>query len=120
MPMTIEKPRKAKKKSLRILYQALEQFRILHPEMPTQMVMTFLFIAQHEGCSVREIEGALGISQSSASRNAAALGNLTAFKKPGYGLVEAKADPMELRRKILRLTPKGKMLMTTLETIMEK
>ncbi len=101
------------------LYNALGAFRLIYSEMPIQLAMSFMFIANNEGCSVTDVKKALDLSQSAASRLVAALTEWSNLKRPGYGLVVSKADPMEMRRKILRLTPKGNQFFNTLDTIME-
>jgi DNA-binding MarR family transcriptional regulator len=59
----------------------------------------------------------LGIAQSSASRNIAALSRWHSFGKDGHDLVEAREDPRERRRKIVSLTPRGRHLVATLRAL---
>lgn len=101
------------------LMSVLEAFRELDPDMPIQYALSFLTLARHPGLSIRELSERLGIAQSSASRNVAALSAWHSFRKPGHGLVEAKEDPRERRRKIVSLTPKGKALMRRLDQEMD-
>lgn len=79
-------------------------------EMPLQMVAVLLTIAAEEDVPMAEVARVTNLSQASISRNVAALGMIHRKKKPGYGLVDAYEDPMERRRKLLRLTPKGRSL----------
>jgi len=92
------------------LIEVLETFRALDPDMPIQYALSFLTLARHEGLSMRELADRLGIAQSSASRNVAALSEWQSFRRPGHDLVRAEEDPRERRRKIVRLTAKGRAL----------
>jgi DNA-binding MarR family transcriptional regulator len=96
----------------------LEAFRVLDPDMPIQYALSLLTIARHEGLSMRELSERLGIAQSSASRNVAALSEWRSFRQPGHGLVRAEEDPRERRRKIVTLTPDGRALIAELEAIL--
>ncbi|HZH28845.1 MAG TPA: winged helix-turn-helix transcriptional regulator [Azospirillaceae bacterium] len=95
----------------------LEAFRRLDPDLPIQYALSFLTIAENEGLSMRELSEKLGIAQSSASRNVAALSRWHSFGKPGHDLVEAHEDPRERRRKVITLTDKGRALLEELRAI---
>jgi DNA-binding MarR family transcriptional regulator len=101
-----------------ILMRILEEFRKLDPDLPIQYALSFLTLASNEGLSLGELATRLGIAQSSASRNVAALSEWHSFGKPGLDLVEAKEDPRERRRKLVTLTPKGHALVETLREIL--
>jgi DNA-binding MarR family transcriptional regulator len=101
-----------------LVVRVLEEFRRLDPDLPIQYALSFLTIAQHEGMSMGELAQHLGIAQSSASRNIAALSKWHSFGKAGHDLVEAHEDPRERRRKLVQLTPKGQRLVKILEAIM--
>jgi len=96
----------------------LEAFRSLDPDMPIQYALSFLTLARNEGMSMRELSERLGIAQSSASRNVAALSEWRSFRQRGHGLVRAEEDPRERRRKIVTLTPEGRALVADLEAIL--
>jgi len=100
------------------LMRVLEEFRKLDPDLPIQYALSFLTLAENEGMSMRELAERLGIAQSSASRNVAALSKWHSFGKPGLDLVQAEEDPRERRRKIISLTPKGHELIATLRDMM--
>ncbi|EWY40564.1 MarR family transcriptional regulator [Skermanella stibiiresistens SB22] len=100
------------------LTRVLEEFRKLDPDLPIQYALSFLTLAENEGISMRELAERLGIAQSSASRNVAALSKWHSFGKPGLDLVQAEEDPRERRRKIISLTPKGHALIATLRDLM--
>ena len=48
-----------------------------------------------------------GLKRSCGSKAIASLTELTADKTEGPGLIESTADPMNLKTRIIRLTPKG-------------
>lgn len=93
------------------LFQA---FRALDPTMPLQLAYTFILCATYEGESVGEIARRAGFAVSTTSRHILDLGEFDRMKKPGYKLVETRIDPMELRRKTIHLTPKGRALLNQL------
>ena len=95
----------------------LEEFRRFDPDMPIQYALSFLTIAQNEGLSMGDLAQRLGIAQSSASRNIAALSRWHSFGKAGHDLVEALEDPRERRRKIVSLTAKGHRLVAGLRAL---
>ena len=97
--------------------RVLEAFRTLDPDLPIQYALSFLTIAQNEGISVGELAERLGIAQSSASRNVAALSRWHSFGKAGLDLVQAQEDPRERRRKIVTLTDRGRAFLDTLRGI---
>lgn len=95
----------------------LEAFRKLDPDLPIQYALSFMTIAQSEGISIGELAERLGIAQSSASRNVAALSKWHSFGKAGLDLVQAQEDPRERRRKIVTLTDKGRAFLEELRAI---
>lgn len=83
-------------------------FQQLNMELPMQQAAALLYIAANEGCMVLDMANATGMTQSAASRNIAALGKWARYGKPGLELIRTEEDPMERRRKLLYLTPKGR------------
>lgn len=96
------------------LFKAIEEFRAVDPEMPSQSVALFLYSAIYPGCTMTDLQTNLGISQASCSRNVSTLSEWHRLEKPGLGLIAASPDPMERRRKIVRLTEKGELLAVSL------
>jgi DNA-binding MarR family transcriptional regulator len=90
------------------LMAAIEIARAEDPVMPIQMLQTFLAVARQPGITMQQLGEILKTSQASCSRNVAALGKWHKFGEPGLDLVEAVEDPVERRRKIMFLTPKGR------------
>jgi DNA-binding MarR family transcriptional regulator len=103
---------------LAVIARALEAFRARDPDLPIQYALSFLAIARNEGSSIRALAERLGIAQSSASRNVAALSLWHSFGKPGLDLVEAQEDPRERRRKVVILTDKGRALVRELRGLL--
>lgn len=96
-------------KGLRTLYQAVQMFRDLDPELQTQTVVCFLMIAEaREDMPMRDLQAALGMPSSSTLRDVAALSKHHRLGRPGLDLVEAYEDLNDRRFKLVRLTPKGK------------
>jgi DNA-binding MarR family transcriptional regulator len=115
-PTTTNTKPKAK---LHGLYQALQALRLIHPEMPLQMAMVFLYVAMNEGSTMTQVADAIGIAQSSCSRLVATMGKTyrqggESNLRDGFELMTAEDDPYERRRKIVRLTPKGHRLVEQL------
>lgn len=97
------------------LFQA---FRSLDPTMPLQIAYTFVLCATYEGEGIGDIARRAGFALSTTSRHILDLGEYDRLKRPGYQLVETKIDPMELRRKTVHLTPKGRNLLNQIISTM--
>jgi DNA-binding MarR family transcriptional regulator len=103
--------------TVRRLESFLSQIRVLDDAMPVQQLACFLAIAHREGQSIVELSRSLGLAQSSASRNVSSLSDWDWEKRPGLDLVETKVDPLELRKKQVVLTSKGRRLVEQIESI---
>ena len=68
---------------------------------------------------MKNISKELGIAQSTVSRNCYKLSDKIK-EKPGIGLLQSFEDPMERRRKLVRLTPRGKRVHSTLSELVVK
>jgi len=110
-------PARARHDEVTTVVQVLEAFRKLDPDLPIQYALSFMTIAQSEGISIGELAERLGIAQSSASRNVAALSRWHSFGKAGLDLVQAQEDPRERRRKIVTLTDTGRAFLDGLRVI---
>lgn len=79
------------------------------PDMSLQQLHCILVIAtESDGTSLTDLASKVGITMATASRYVAALGKVDRHHREGLNLVEAFEDPMERRRKIIRLTAKGR------------
>jgi len=110
-------PARVRHDEVATVVHVLEAFRTLDPDLPIQYALSFMTIAQNEGISIGELAERLGIAQSSASRNVAALSRWHSFGKAGLDLVQAQEDPRERRRKIVTLTEKGRAFLDELRAI---
>ena len=90
------------------LERAFDVFGSMDPgTLPFHHAQVFLFIAQQESCTYRDIENRFSVTNASASRCVNALSDHARHKKKALGLVEVFIDPAEGRRYRVRLTKKG-------------
>ena len=88
------------------------------PEMQAQMMRAFLWTAPHaDGITMADLQMDADMSPASASRIIQALSAVGFKGRKGLGWVVATEDPMERRRKIVRLTPKGKRVLEDLKVV---
>ena len=92
------------------LQLAFDSLREMDREIPGQVVSAFLFIASHDGCHLQALTDELGLETASRSRVICWLSDYHRLGKPGLGLITKTTDPANRRRKVLRLTDKGKAL----------
>jgi DNA-binding MarR family transcriptional regulator len=88
------------------------RLRQMSGDMPIAQAYCLLLIGRYEGLSVKDIAERADIGMASASRYVSMFSNWHRPGEEGLGLVEAVEDPMERRKKIVRLTPKGKQTMS--------
>ena len=111
-----EKDVRAARKADRLL----SQFRTsIDPNIPAQMLQTFMTVALNEGKSLTQIAELVSSNISTTSRHLLELGERNRRMEPGYNLVERKTDPMNLRQNAYTLTVKGKLLLANVIKIME-
>jgi len=99
--------------------QIQEEFRRLDTEVPGQLVSVFLYIASHNPCHMQAIEKDLRISPNSVSRNTDWLSKYHRLGKPGMNLVVKVADPVNARRRLVKLTQEGHKLVDRIHRILE-
>lgn len=112
----VKKERKKEMSGLNLL-KIIEEMRKFDSQIEAHAVAVFFFVAMkdnRDGIAMQTIGEELDIAQSSVSRNVYKLGDINRHKKTGIGLLEAFEDPMERRRKLVRLTAKGKRVHNTL------
>ena len=100
------------------LAKAIEHFRTFDKEIPAQVIATFLYVASHDDCFKGDLEKALAFSTASGSRNTDYLSDFHRLNKPGLGLIAKYRDQTNRRRQILKLTPKGRILVKQLKDIL--
>jgi DNA-binding MarR family transcriptional regulator len=99
-------------RSLRSAIELLKVFRSIDPEMTIGAARCFLLIAAEEDLSVADLQKKGGMALSTASRHHRYLGTgEDRHHKPGKGLVVALPSAEDSRRKALRLTPRGEVLL---------
>lgn len=98
------------RKTARALLQATQPFRDLRATMPLQYVTTFLLVCEEEGLSVGDYAERAGVSKSVMSRHILDIGDRDRYMEEGFGLVTTRSDPLELRKKQVLLTDKGRAL----------
>lgn len=95
--------------TLRDVQKLLEMIAAIQPEMPLQQARCLFIVAEsEEGMSLSEIAKKAGIGLATASRYIGALGKVNRRREEGLQLIESFEDPMERRKKIIRLTTKGR------------
>ena len=99
-----EKQRKITKSML----AALKPFRDFRETMPLQYVQAFLLAATEENLNVSTYATRAGTSQSLMTRHLLDLGEVNRYHEEGMGLVEAYRDMMDRRNVLIRLSVKGK------------
>jgi DNA-binding MarR family transcriptional regulator len=83
--------------------------RELGADVTIQRLLILLNVYSNEGLSQSELLRQLeSTSITALSRNIADLSRWTSKKREGPGLLELRVDPMNLRRKTIHLTRKGK------------
>jgi len=92
--------------------KCIVELRNIDPEMPIAEAHCLFLLAKagDDGLSLTEISKNVDIAMATASRYVGNLGKINRFKEEGFKLVESFEDPMERRKKIIRLTGKGKAL----------
>ena len=106
-------------KAVHKLSLVMTAFRTQSPTMTVQLAHTFLLVASNEGKSISEIATLSGFRFPTVSRNILDLGVRNRKREPGLGLVETVIDQMELRRKNVQLTAKGRALVNQLFDILK-
>jgi DNA-binding MarR family transcriptional regulator len=98
------------------LLKIIQEIRKFDPQIESQAIAIFFLVgleAGKDGISMQDIANKLDLAQSSVSRNVFKLSFNN--KNRNIGLVESFEDPKERRRKLVILSPKGKMVFDTLK-----
>lgn len=102
--------------------QILNVFRDMDPDMPMGQAVSLLLIASGEtreggGLTVTDLSEKGDFALSSASRYMKALGKKDRHGRAGEEVVSDARDPMDERRKVLRLTPKGRRVVDKIQQL---
>ena len=84
--------------------------------------LALLYVARHqnrsEGVTTADLTRWLGMTSAAASRNSYYWADGTPdMPNAGYGLINISIDPMDRRKRTLRLTPKGEAFVNQLEEL---
>lgn len=82
--------------------------KTLEYDVPLPALQAFLYIATNTGCSQKDVELGLGLTNASASRNVSLWTDRRFDRKPGFGFVNRDFDPYDQRYRILTLTETGR------------
>ena len=77
------------------------------PEMQLSTLRAFLFVATRGGCTQKEVEEGLGLSNAAASRNISYWTERRFDREPGKGFIKREEEDYDRRSKRLTLTKKG-------------
>jgi DNA-binding MarR family transcriptional regulator len=112
----------SKKQYMQLIYDLVEEFRKIDPEMHLNTLSTYLIVAaQGEGRTKKEISDRLGVSQAATSRNVKLMTKeKTRFGKAGYDFLSQEPDPMDPRRHLISLSQRGKMITNVFSQIPKK
>lgn len=104
--------------------RVLQVFRELDQNMPIGQAVAFLTIYEGQdndggGLTVTELQKQGGFALSSASRYTNGLAEKDRRGQEGLHLITNDRDPASDARKILRMTPKGDSLVSSIRTIMK-
>ncbi len=102
------------------LHKALRLVQTQDERMQVQTILVLLTVAEFGPISMSQLKDTAGLSQSSVSRNCAALGKIHRKGRPGLGLITATEDPMDRKQKVVKLTTKGENFMAQLRATQTK
>lgn len=106
------------------IYQALEQIAIFTDrDVPLLQVLALLRIAQagEQGIDQGQLSFELKASSAAVSRTVRALGEVHYLKdRQGFQLIDIALDPKDNRRRIAKLTPKGRQLLSQINAVLDR
>ena len=103
------------------LLKIIEEMRKFDSHMESQTIAVFFYVCLYsgaDGVSMQTISQKLDIAQSSVSRNCYKLGDRTR-DGIGIGLLQSFEDPEERRRKLVRISAKGRRVFNTLSDMVK-
>ena len=105
------------------LLRIIEEMRKFDPLLESQAIAIFFVVCLEggkDGISMQDISEKLDLAQSTVSRNVFKLSFTNRHRERGIDLLEAFEDPMERRRKLVKLTAKGRRVYETLSELVKK
>ena len=106
--------------SLYRMYMAFDVIRSLDREFPAQLLITFLYIASHNGCRQEDIATETSMTTSSVSRNVTWLGPRHRLGKEGLRLIYRERDPSDYKRYRVFLSRKGEQIVKLIENVLNQ
>ena len=106
--------------SLYRMYMAFDVIRSLDREFPAQLLITFLYIASHNGCRQEDIATETSMTTSSVSRNVTWLGPRHRLGKEGLRLIYREKDPEDHKRYRIYLSRKGEQIVKLIENVLNQ
>ena len=103
------------------LLKAIELFRSYDTEIPAQVNSVFLYIASHDDCSkvqLQDKEVGLNMPSASASRNTDWLSHKHRLGKDGLNWIIKYRAPTDMRKQVMKLAPKGVLIVKQLRDIL--
>lgn len=110
------------------MFEANRRILAEHRDIPVTVALTLLGVAIWEDqvdatgelMSLEDLAVKIGTAPTSLSQHTRYLGHRYRDGKPGLGLVETREHPSSGRKKMFRLTPKGRGLIRQLDLILKK
>ena len=103
------------------LLNIIEEMRKFDSHMESQTIAVFFYVCLYsgaDGVSMQTISEKLDLAQSTVSRNCYKLGDRTR-DGIGIGLLQSFEDPEERRRKLVRISAKGRRVFNTLSDMVK-
>lgn len=125
MPGNEKRPSIDTPTAMGIMVDALGCIRDINPEMPMQTAIIFLLVAKlndrySRGIPMKELREMVGLSQASMSRNTTVLGTSRDDESSRrYGLILVREDPNNRRRKLVRLSAKGRRVANEISSVFD-
>lgn len=105
------------RKSAEIFLNLLQELQRIDVEFPLQYAVCFFEISLMEGMSISLLARKTGMPLSTVSRIVGALSNKRQCGKP-FALIEVKISNIGRRRKQLFITPEGRALIQSIQSIL--
>jgi DNA-binding MarR family transcriptional regulator len=107
----VDKEKLAMSKVNTAVMRSLKEFMEVNPSMPVSQAYVLTLVANNEGLSLVELSNLSGLRNATISRYLLDLSDRLRTGEDGYKLVTREIDPMELRRNMYTLAPKGRHLL---------
>jgi DNA-binding MarR family transcriptional regulator len=106
--------------SLQKVAEIMEFWRSVHPELPPQTALTYLYVAMHPRATQVALMQGVGLERSSVSRNCYSLMDEKKPGQRGLGLIYEEDGRLDRRVKEYSLTAKGEACLKNLQAILTK